>query len=24
MDDRPEIAVPENLLGDTGPFSKRR
>ncbi len=24
MDDRPEIAVPENLLRDAGPFSKRR
>ena len=24
MDDRPEIVVPENLLRDAGPFSKRR
>jgi hypothetical protein len=24
MDDRAEIAVPENLLRDAGPFSKRR
>ena len=24
MDAAPEIAVPENLLGDAGPFSKRR
>ena len=24
MDDRAEIAVPENLMRDAGPFSKRR